>query len=136
MSNSKKTSVLALLAAVVLMIMGSAFAAGLDAHTTSKFSGSKANTGFVTHSSKDGKSVLTLSDDFVVPDTPDPHWQVVTSDGAVFLLDKIKIKSVLGDKLEKEITLPPYVKDVAKVQIYCAWAEVVLGEASFGSPVR
>ena len=29
------------------------------------------------------------------------------------------------------ITLPAYVKDVAKVQIYCAWAEAVLGEARF-----
>jgi hypothetical protein len=137
MSTSKKTSILALIAAVVLMFTGSAFAAGMDAHTSTKFSGSKANTGFVTHSNKDGKSVLTLSDDFVVPDTPDPHWQVVTSDGAVFLLDKIKVTNLIGgDKLRKEITLPPYVKDVAKVQIYCAWAEVVLGEASFSSPVK
>jgi|ERR1041385_1860785 hypothetical protein len=136
MSSSKKTSILALIAAIALMFTGSAFAAGLEAHTTTQFSGSKANTGFVTHSNRDGKNVLTLSDDFIVPDTPDPHWQVVTSDGAVFLLDKIKIKSVMGDKIKKEITLPPYVKDVAKVQIYCAWAEVVLGEASFSSPVK
>ena len=32
------------------------------------------------------------------------------------------------------ITLPAYVTDVAKVQIYCAWAEAVLGEAPFDSP--
>jgi hypothetical protein len=119
------------------MFTGSAFAAGMDAHTTVQFSGPKANTGHVTHVNRDGKSVLTLSEDFVVPDTPDPHWQIVTSDGAVFLLDKIKVKNLIGgDKLRKEITLPPYVKDVAKVQIYCAWAEVVLGEASFSSPVK
>lgn len=137
MNSSRKTSVLALIAAVALMFTATAFAAGMDAHTTGKFAGPKANTGFVTHSNKDGKSVLTLSEDFVVPDTPDPHWQVVTSDGAVFLLDKIKVKSLIGgDRLRKEITLPPYVKDVAKVQIYCAWAEVVLGEASFSSPVK
>jgi hypothetical protein len=137
MNSSRKTSVLALIAAVALMFTATAFAAGMDAHTTGKFAGPKANTGFVTHSNKDGKSVLTLSEDFVVPDTPDPHWQVVTSDGAVFLLDKIKVKNLIGgDKLRKEITLPPYVKDVAKVQIYCAWAEVVLGEASFSSPVK
>lgn len=137
MNNSRKTSVLALIASVALMFTATAFAAGMDAHTTGKFAGPKANTGFVTHSNKDGKSVLTLSEDFVVPDTPDPHWQVVTSDGAVFLLDKIKVKNLIGgDKLRKEITLPPYVKDVAKVQIYCAWAEVVLGEASFSSPVK
>ncbi|HEV8183013.1 MAG TPA: hypothetical protein VGQ61_11615 [Candidatus Angelobacter sp.] len=137
MNSIRKTSVLALIAAVALMFTATAFAAGMDAHTTGKFAGPKANTGFVTHSNKDGKSVLTLSEDFVVPDTPDPHWQVVTSDGAVFLLDKIKVKNLIGgDKLRKEITLPPYVKDVAKVQIYCAWAEVVLGEASFSSPVK
>src|SRR3989441_4966258 len=28
-----------------------------------------------------GQSVLTLSEDFKVPDTPDPHWQVVDSKG-------------------------------------------------------
>jgi hypothetical protein len=33
------------------------------------------------------------------------------------------------------IALPSYVKDVAKVQIYCAWAEAVLGEATFGAPL-
>ena len=33
------------------------------------------------------------------------------------------------------ITLPSYIKNVAKVQIYCAWAEAVLGEASFGGKV-
>lgn len=29
------------------------------------------------------------------------------------------------------ITLPAYVKDVARVQIYRSWAEAVLGEAPF-----
>ena len=136
MTRSKRVSILALVAAVALAFSGAAFGTDAGAHTSGKFAGPKANTGLVTHSTKDGKSVLTLSDDFVVPDTPDPHWQVVTSDGAVFLLDKLKVKGVLGDKVKKEITLPPYVKDVAKVQIYCAWAEVVLGEASFSSPVK
>jgi hypothetical protein len=135
MSKAKRNSVLALVAVVVLLFTGSAIAA--DVHTSGKFAGPKANTGTVTHSIKDGKSVLTLSDDFVVPDAPDPHWQVVTSEGVVFLLDKVKVKNQTGgDKLKKEIALPPYVKDVAKVQIYCAWAEVVLGEASFSSPVK
>jgi hypothetical protein len=32
------------------------------------------------------------------------------------------------------ITLPAYIRDVTKVQIYCAWAEAVLGEASFAKP--
>jgi len=31
--------------------------------------------------------------------------------------------------------VPKYVKNVAKVQIWCAFAEVNLGEASFSSPV-
>ena len=106
-----------------------------DAHTTGQFQGPKANKGHVTHSTRDGKSVLTLSDDFVVPDTPDPHWQVVDSDGQVYLLDKLKKKALLGDKYQKEIVLPSYVKNVTKVVIWCAWAEANLGEASFSSPV-
>lgn len=106
-----------------------------DAHTTGQFQGGKANKGHVTHSTRDGKSVLTLSDDFVVPDTPDPHWQVVDSDGQVYLLDKLKKKALLGDKFQNEIVLPSYVKNVKKVVIWCAWAEANLGEASFSSPV-
>ncbi len=107
-----------------------------DAHTTGQFQGPKANKGHVTHSTRDGKSVLSLSDDFVVPDTPDPHWQVVDSDGQVYLLDKLKKKALLGDKYQKEIVLPGYVKNVSKVIIWCAWAEANLGEASFSSPVK
>jgi hypothetical protein len=107
-----------------------------DAHTTGQFQGPKANKGHVTHSMRDGKSVLTLSDDFVVPDTPDPHWQVVDSDGQVYQLDKLKKKAFLGDKYQKEIVLPAYVKNVSKVIIWCAWAEANLGEASFSSPVQ
>ncbi|MGQ0666409.1 MAG: hypothetical protein ACT4O4_05180, partial [Nitrospiraceae bacterium] len=33
------------------------------------------------------------------------------------------------------ITLPAYVSDVAKVQIWCAFAEVLLGEASFAKSI-
>ena len=106
-----------------------------DAHTTGQFQGPKANKGHVTHSTRDGKSVLTLSDDFVVPDTPDPHWRVVDSDGNVYDLDKLKKKTLLGDKYQKEVVLPNYVKNVSKVIIWCAWAEANLGEASFSSPV-
>lgn len=47
---------------------------------------------------------------------------------ARYLLQRLGIK---GDEVNTSITLPAYVKDVAKVQIYCAWAEAVLGEASF-----
>ena len=118
---------------ITTLLAVSAF--GQDMHTSSQFQGPKANKGHVTHSTRDGKSVLTLSDDFVVPDTPDPHWQVVDSDGQVYLLDKLKKKAFLGDKYQKEIVLPSYVKNVSKVIIWCAWAEANLGEARFSSPV-
>ena len=107
-----------------------------DMHNTGQFQGPKANKGHVTHSTRDGKSVLTLSDDFVVPDTPDPHWQLVDSDGSVYLVDKLKKKALIGDKYQKEIVVPSYVKNVSKVVIWCAWAEANLGEASFSSPVK
>lgn len=102
-------------------------------HTSSKFEGPKANTGTVSHSKQGNMNILTLSDDFVVPDTPAPHWQVVDSKGQVYLLNRLKIK---GDKLNQSITVPPYVKDIARVQIWCAFAETVLGEAKFADPVK
>lgn len=107
-----------------------------DMYTSGQFQGPKANKGHVTHSTRDGKSILTLSDDFVVPDTPDPHWQLVDSDGNVYLVDKLKTKAFVGDKFKKEIVVPSYVKNVSKVVIWCAWAEANLGEASFSSPVH
>ena len=115
--------------AVVLM----AATAHAQMHTSAKFEGAKANTGTVTHSVMSGKHVLTLSADFVTPDTPDPHWQIVDSKGQVFPLQRLAIK---GDKMNRSITLPAYIQDIAKVQIYCAWAEAVLGETSFGSTMR
>ena len=111
-------------------------ASAQDMHSSSQFQGPKANKGHVTHSTRDGKSVLSLSDDFVVPDTPDPHWLVVDSDSNVYDLDKLKKKALPGDKYQKEIVLPSYVKNVSKVIIWCAWAETNLGEASFSSPVQ
>ena len=104
-----------------------------SAHVSSQFQGPKANKGTVTHTAVDGRQVLTLSDDFVIPDTPAPHWQVVDSQGNTYLLNRLKIK---GDKVNKTITLPAYIKDVKTVQIWCAFAEVNLGEASFASPVK
>ena len=127
-----------MLVALVVTVLGvsvSNVAAQSGSHTSSQFQGPKANKGTVTHSIKDGKSVLTLSDDFVVPDTPDPHWQVVDSDGNVYLLDKLKTKAFIGSNYKKEIVLPSYVKNVSKVVIWCAFAEVNLGEAKFSSPV-
>jgi hypothetical protein len=97
--------------------------------TSSPFTGVKANTGTVSLNGR----VLTLSDDFKAPDAPDPHWQVVDSKGRIYLLQKLTVKGLTGDKMNRSITLPAYIPDVAKVQFWCAYAEVVLGEASFGS---
>jgi hypothetical protein len=104
-----------------------------ESHTSKPFNGAKANKGTVTHTNQDGNSVLTLSNDFVVPDTPDPHWMVVDSEGTTYLLAKLKLKN---DGYNRSITLPVYVKDVSKVIIWCAWAETNLGEASFDAPVK
>ena len=123
------------LALSVLAFGFSAAFAQMGSHTSSQFKGPKVNKGTVTHGVKDGKSVLTLSSDFVVPDTPDPHWQVVDSNGNVYLLDKLKTQVDTGDSYKREIVVPKYVKNVVKVQIWCSFAEVNLGEASFNSPV-
>lgn len=120
-------------ALALVVVAGLSFAGQAQTrHTSKPFQGPKANTGYVTHSVVGGKHVLAVSDDFQVPDTPDPHWQVVTSKGQVFLLQRLKIKD---DKVNRSITLPAYITDVAKVQIYCAWAEANLGEAAFDSAV-
>ena len=116
--------------ALALFVAGAVLAAG--GHTTKPFTGVKVNGGTVTHSKDNGKNVLTLSDDFKVPETPDPHWQVVDSQGNTYLLQRLMVKP---DKLNKSIVLPAYIKDVAKVQIWCAFAEVVLGEAPFEAPM-
>lgn len=124
--------------ALMLSVLAFGFSAAVaqtGPHTSSQFKGPNVNKGTVTHSIKNGHGVLTLSSDFVVPDTPDPHWQVIDSDGNVYLLDKLKTSATTGDSFKREILLPKYVKNVAKVQIWCSFAEVNLGEASFGSPV-
>ena len=121
----------ALLATAMLMAAAHTQA---QSQTSRPFSGAKVNGGTVTTSVKNGKIVLTLSDDFKSPDTPDPHWQVVDGKGQVFLLQRLGVKSLGGlakDRVNMSITLPDYVKDVAAVQIYCSWAEAVLGEARF-----
>src|SRR6201993_1661613 len=133
--NMKKAMQFLLRGMLTTTVLFAVAAVAQDAHTTGPFQGPKANKGTVTHSTKDGKSVLTLSDDFVVPDTPDPHWQVVDSDGNVYQLDKLKTKAFVGTNYKKEIVVPSYVKNVKKVVIWCAFAEVNLGEASFSSPV-
>ena len=102
-------------------------------HTTKPFSGVKVNGGTATHSKQGNQNVLTLSDDFKVPDTPAPHWQVVDSKGNTYLLQRLLIK---GEKFNRSIVVPSYVRDIAKVQIWCAFAETLLGEASFEAPVK
>ena len=126
-----RSHLLSALTALAVFTSWTGFADG--AHTSTKFEGSKANKGTVTHSVNSGKNVLTLSDDFKTPDAPAPHWQVVDSQGRIYLLQRLKIK---GDKFNKTITLPEYIHDIAKVQIWCAWAEVNLGEASFRNPLK
>jgi hypothetical protein len=134
-SPSRSVSGTILLAAFVMTAVAAspvASASAGDQHTTSVFQGIKANTGTVTHSKEGGMSVLTFSDDFKVPDAPAPSWQVVDSKGNVYLLNQIKIKGGIN----RSVTVPSYVPDIAKVQIWCTYAEVLLGEASFSNPVK
>jgi hypothetical protein len=129
-SVNRHLRIAALIAALALV---ASVALAAPTHTSGPFQGAKANKGTVMHMTENGKSMLTLSDDFVVPDTPDPHWQLVDSKGNVYLLDRLPLK---GDKVARSIEVPPYVHDVAKVQIWCVFAQTVLGEASFSSPVK
>ncbi len=77
------------------------------------------------HAWENGKSILRVSQDFKVPDTPAPTWRVVDSEGNIYTLDAFKIKG--GEK--REVAVPAYVKDVAK-------AQVLLGKSSFAEPVK
>jgi len=99
---------------------------------SSMFKGIEANTGTVSAEMKNKRIVLSLSKDFKTPKSPAPHWQVIDSAGNVYLLKQLKIA---GGKMNRSITVPAYVKDVAKVQIWCSFAEVNLGEAMFKTPV-
>src|SRR5437764_7532395 len=126
--------VLSLFAVMAMLVTVNSFAAKLDVHTSSKFEGPKANTGTVSHFVENGKSMLKVSDDFKVPGTPAPTWRVVDSKGNVYTLDAFKIKS--GNNEKREVVVPSYVQNIVKVQVYCAWAEVLLGEASFSSAVK
>ena len=92
-------------------------AVAADAQTSSTFKGDKVNQGTVTHTIRGGQSVLTLSEDFKVPETADAHWRIIDSHGTGYLLQRVVVKP---DKTNRMIILPPYIKEVA---------------ASFGSPV-
>ena len=115
-----------------LVVFGVSVAPVFAADVTTPFTGKAVNGGTVTHEMQGSKHVLTVSGDFKVPGSPDPHWQVIDTKGNAYLLNRLTIKD---DKVNRSITLPAYIQDVAKVQMWCAWAEVVLGEASFTQPI-
>jgi hypothetical protein len=129
----KLNRMLSVFALVVALVTASVSFAANGTHTSSKFEGPKANTGTVMHSIENGKSILRVSADFKVPDTPAPTWRVVDSKGNIYTLDAFKIKGGNGEK--REVVVPSYVHDIVKVQVYCAWAEVILGEANFASAI-
>ena len=135
----KRFRISSLALSALLFILGAAlthsvgFAKSDMEHTSTVFKGAKVNGGTVTHMRVGNKSILKLSPDFKIPDTPDPHWQVIDSKGESHLLQALKVKDGISNL---EITLPGHVPDVAKVQIWCAFAQVVLGESSFAKPVK
>src|SRR5215469_15243759 len=88
--------------ALAAVLVGGAFAAKLESQTSGPFQGPKANTGTVTHSYENGKSILRVSADFKVPDTPAPTWRVVDSKGNIYTLDAFKIKGGNHEKREIE----------------------------------
>ena len=124
--NSRAVGILAALALLPATV------AAADAQTSGPFKGDKVQQGTVTHTIRGGQSVLTLSDDFKVPEASDPHWRIIDSHGTGYLLQRVVVKP---DKINRMIVLPPYIKEVAKVQMWDAFAETLLGQASFGSPV-
>jgi hypothetical protein len=96
--------------------------------TTSPFKGIEVNGGTASLYKTDGVYHLKVGDGFKIPATPAPHWQVVDDKGNVYLLQRFLVK---GDKTHLDIALPKYIHSVAKVQVWCAFAEVLLGEAPF-----
>ena len=131
-----KQTLIAAFAGLALLAAANAWAQG--SRVSGQFHGAEVKTGTVTYSMEGNKNILTLSDDFKVPKAPDLHWQVVDSKGNSYLLQRLLIKggTLKGDKLNKSITVPAYVPDISKVQIYCAYVEMSLGEASFDQPIQ
>jgi hypothetical protein len=82
-------------------------------HTSSKFEGPKANTGTVTHTVENSKSILRVSADFKLPDTPTLTWRVLDSQGNIFTLGAFKIQAGKGEK--REVVVPSYVHDIVRV---------------------
>ena len=98
---------------------------------SSRFSGPEVNAGCVIAARDMNGISLTWSDDFVIPGAPAPHWQVVDAAGNAFLLQRLR--TAKGDN--RTVRVPAYVRQVSQVRVWCAFAEVVLGEATFSSPV-
>ena len=130
-ARTGRTFQMVLMVALVVALLGAGSLASAD-EMTKPFTGKAVNGGTVTVSKQGDKTMLSLSSDFQVPGSPDPHWQIVDSKGTVYLLDRLKLKD---DRINTRIVLPAYVQDIAKVQMYCSWAEVVLGEAPFNKPI-
>src|SRR5947199_6482804 len=126
--------VMCVFAVLAVLVTVNWVAARMAVHASSLFQRPKANTGTVSHYVENGKSMLKVSDDFKVPDTPAPTWRAVDSKGNIYTLDAFKIKS--GNNEKREVVVPAYIPNIVKVQVYCAWAEVLLGEASFSSAVK
>ncbi|MCE9557757.1 MAG: hypothetical protein K8R88_02280 [Armatimonadetes bacterium] len=141
-----KISTLTLTTLVALTTMTSAFAVDhTKAHTqkdskmmmdmmqtSSMFKGVEVNKGTVSFSVQMGKPTLMLSSDFMIPNSPAPSWQIVDGKGNTFLFNQLKIA---GDKTNRKLVIPSYIQSVSKVQIWCSFAEVNLGEAMFAKPI-
>lgn len=76
--------------AALIATAGIALASDNGPHTTSMFQGPKANTGTAIHTIENGKSILRVSADFKVPDTPAPTWRLVDSSGNIYTLDALQ----------------------------------------------
>lgn len=123
---------LALAALVTTVTLTTAAGYGAVTYTSKKFEGVKANTGTVTAVVDNGKITLSVSPDFVIPDAPAPSWQIVDEQGNVYLLQQFRIKSGTN----RTITLPSYIHSVAKVQVWCSFVQVLLGETSFDKTIK
>ena len=100
---------------------------------TDMFTGIEVKKGAVEFYQKDGKNRLRVTAGFEIPTSPAPHWQIVDKQGNVFLLNQFRLA---GDKTNLDIVLPSYIKSISKVQVWCSFAEVVLGEARFSKAVE
>jgi hypothetical protein len=105
----------------------------MDLGKTGTFKGVEVNAGTASLYKMNNKYHLKWSDDFKIPGTPAPSWQIIDAKGNVYLLNQLK---VAGDKQNRDIIIPSYIKSVAKIQIWCSFAEVNLGEASFKKAIN